>query len=72
MRAQDTEKDELDRYLNADTEIVTDALKWWVEKKTVFPCLSRMALDFLSIPGKSFASTICTDIQLDHFCSDIR
>jgi hypothetical protein len=44
-------RDELDRYLHAETENVVNALAWWTEKKTVYPCLSRMALDFLSIPG---------------------
>ena len=52
MTAQ-TEQDELDRYLNTETEPVADALQWWVEKRGVYPCLARMAFDFLSIPGKS-------------------
>ena len=43
--------DELARYLSTDTEQVNDVLLWWHEKKATFPCLSRMALDYLTIPG---------------------
>ena len=41
--------DELDRYLATDIE---DGLMWWYERCTTFPHLSRMARDYLSIPGK--------------------
>jgi hypothetical protein len=27
-------------------------LKWWVDNQYVYPNLYRMALDYLSIPGK--------------------
>jgi hypothetical protein len=43
---------ELDRYLGTDPEHVTDALAWWYDHKHVYPRLHRMALDYLSIPGK--------------------
>lgn len=43
---------ELDRYLAREVEDVSDALAWWYEKCTTFPQLSRMALDYLSIPGE--------------------
>jgi hypothetical protein len=43
---------ELDKYLGTDPEHVTDALAWWYEHKHVYPRLHRMALDYLSIPGK--------------------
>jgi hypothetical protein len=43
--------DELDRYLSTDPEQVTDVLMWWHERRASFPCLSRMALDYLTIPG---------------------
>jgi hypothetical protein len=46
--------DELDRYLMADVEKVKDGLMWWNERRTAFPRLSRMACDYLSIPGKLF------------------
>lgn len=42
---------ELDRYLATGVEEVKDALIWWYEKRRSFPCLSRMARDYLSIPG---------------------
>ena len=47
-------RDELERYLSTDPEHVDDVLLWWTERKSVYPCLSRMALDYLSIPGMSF------------------
>jgi len=43
--------DELTRYLVAPTERTTDPLKWWVERQSLYPRLSRMALNYLSIPG---------------------
>jgi hAT family C-terminal dimerisation region len=45
-------RDELDRYLSTDPEHVTDAIAWWYEKRTVYPRLHRMALDYLTIPGE--------------------
>ncbi len=42
---------ELDRYLATGTEQVDNALHWWTERRTLYPHLSRMALDYLSIPG---------------------
>jgi len=44
--------DELQHYLALDVEDVTDALKWWYERRGLFPCLSRMARDYLSIPSE--------------------
>ena len=44
---------ELDCYLSTDVEHVTDALAWWHKHRAVYPCLVKMALDYLSIPGKS-------------------
>ena len=45
-------RDELERYLSTDPEFVADVLLWWTERKSTYPRLSRMALDYLSIPGK--------------------
>ena len=47
---------ELDRYLNADVEHVIDALAWWHERHASYPHLSRMALDYLTIPGELYVS----------------
>jgi hypothetical protein len=44
--------DELDRYLSTDPEHVVDVLMWWTERRSMYPSLSHMALDYLSIPGK--------------------
>jgi hypothetical protein len=46
------ERSEIDRYLSTDVEDVRDPLMWWTEHKTMYPALSRMALDYLTIPGK--------------------
>jgi hypothetical protein len=46
------QRSELEKYLNLDTEAVEDPLVWWFEHKHVYPHLSRMALDYLSIPGE--------------------
>jgi len=43
---------ELERYLHADVEHVADPLAWWYEQCAIYPRLSRMALDYLTIPGK--------------------
>jgi hypothetical protein len=44
-------EDELDLYLSAEPVKVADAIKWWHEKQGTYPQLSRMALDYLTIPG---------------------
>jgi hypothetical protein len=44
--------DKLDRYLSIDPEHIVDVLMLWTEKKSMYPCLSHMALDYLSIPGE--------------------
>jgi len=44
--------DKLDHYLSTDPEHVSDVLMWWHEHCALFPRLSQMALDYLSIPGK--------------------
>jgi hypothetical protein len=43
--------DKLDRYLSTDPEYVKNVLLWWVEWKHIYPHLSRMAQDYLTIPG---------------------
>jgi hypothetical protein len=44
-------RDELTAYLSSDPEYVDDVLGWWYEKRSMYPHLSRMALDYLTIPG---------------------
>ena len=48
-----TDHDKLTQYLSEDVVSMKpqDTLAWWASKKTVYPHLSRMALDYLSIPG---------------------
>jgi len=45
--------DELKIYLSSDPLQVDDVLTWWFKRRDQFPCLSRMARDYLSIPGTS-------------------
>ena len=44
--------DELAHYVSTDPEQVKDVLLWWHEHKSMYPHLSHMALDYLTIPGK--------------------
>jgi hypothetical protein len=44
---------ELEDYLRLPVENVKDPLKWWYENRRAYPNLSRMARDYLSIPGLS-------------------
>ena len=43
--------DELDLYLKAEPEAVSNPIQWWHTRRRLFPRLSRMALDYLTIPG---------------------
>ncbi len=46
--------DEYDRFmLNDDIDETTEPLKWWRERQTQYPILSRLAFDLFSIPGMS-------------------
>jgi hypothetical protein len=46
-------RDELESYLATSTvKNVQDALVWWHEHAHVYPRLSQMATDYLTIPGK--------------------
>ena len=47
-------QDEVTRFLETAPEKVDDPISWWYERRHVFLGLSRMARDYLSIPGKSF------------------
>ena len=44
--------DELDCYLSSDPEHVVDAVSWWYGCRVEYPCLSRIAMDYLVIPCK--------------------
>jgi hypothetical protein len=45
-------RDELAAYLSTDPEHVDNVLAWWFERRSVYPHLYRMALDYLTLPGK--------------------
>lgn len=42
---------EISRYLQAPSESPENVLLWWIEHRKVYPRLSRMALDYLTVPG---------------------
>jgi hypothetical protein len=46
------ESDELDKYLSQAIEKVWDPIAWWWDHQKVYPRLSAMTVDYLSIPGK--------------------
>ena len=56
--AGSSDDDELQRYLATDIEDVKDPLMWWHQRRKTFPRLSRMARDYLTIPGESVFSCI--------------
>ena len=46
---------ELDHYLkSARIKDIKDPLQWWFDNRGSYPRLSRMARDFLTIPGEFF------------------
>lgn len=45
------ENDELSNYLASPLEKVQDPIAWWWDDRDVYPTLSKMAFDYLSIPG---------------------
>ena len=60
-RSQELQKlDELDMYLKADPDkTVTDPIGWWHKHRDVYPRLSRMAMDYLSIPRTYHPDLYC-------------
>lgn len=47
---------ELDHYLmSGRVKDVKDPLQWWFDNRGSYPRLSRMARDFLTIPGEFFS-----------------
>jgi hypothetical protein len=43
---------ELDEYLSKPLEKVRDPIAWWWDHRVSYPKLSKMALDYLSVPRK--------------------
>ena len=60
-RAPSTIEDELNVFLALPLELVSDSIAWWWECRNRFPNLSRMAIDYLSIPctSSSIVPTLC-------------
>lgn len=62
-------EDELARYLSTPRDLnVKDGLRWWYDRKHLYPCLHRMAMDYLSIPGKFFFFVFAINCLLIHIC----
>jgi len=74
------QQDELDRYLGTDPEMTDNVLAWWNDRKASFPCLSRMALDYLCIPGNTIVphsshpliQALATSVDVEHAFSQGR
>jgi hypothetical protein len=48
------EGNELERYLGAPTvDSDVDILDWWKQNSVAYPCLARIARDYLAIPATS-------------------
>ncbi|KIY61148.1 hATC-domain-containing protein [Cylindrobasidium torrendii FP15055 ss-10] len=47
--------DELERFLSLAPENVPDVIQWWIDNCRSYPRLSRMALDYHTIPATSVA-----------------
>jgi hypothetical protein len=62
-------RDELEQYLSSDPTHVVDVLEWWTKRQSMYPSLSRMALDYLSIPGKPCLDYLNHQLQL--ICSQM-
>jgi hypothetical protein len=61
---------ELERYLATDPEHTDNVLQWWWERRSMFPRLSRMALDYLTIPGMFLTSRLFVHAKFwySYFC----
>jgi hypothetical protein len=53
LRLRTAQRDELELYLATPCEDLgdTDPIEWWARCAGTFPTLSRMAMDYLSVPG---------------------
>lgn len=68
--APENNVDEVTRYLSTGPEDVAnqDVLTWWYEHQHVYPNLSRMALDYHTVPSKShFHSSLV--VYLRFYCT---
>jgi hypothetical protein len=60
---------ELNKYLSQPLERVRDPIAWWWKHQVMFPTLSAMAFDYLSIPGASFTDF---NSNSDGICSNLN
>jgi len=65
-------RDEFESYLSTNRDLqVDDGLVWWHERKHIYPRLYRMAMDYLSIPGKLPRLLFLMYILANTYCSHI-
>jgi hypothetical protein len=57
-------RDELTAFLSTDPEYVDNVTAWWLSKRAIYPRLSQMALDYLTIPGEYFAFNSCLATEI--------
>lgn len=57
-------RSEIDRYLGSDPEPTSNALMWWTERRQTYPQLSRMAIDYLAIPGMLCCMSRCHSLLI--------
>ncbi|KAI5822048.1 hATC-domain-containing protein [Schizophyllum commune Tattone D] len=57
-------RDELERYLRAPIEDADDPIQWWNDRRALYPRLSQIAIDFLTIPS--------TSVDVEHLFSKGR
>ncbi|KAK2464134.1 hypothetical protein APHAL10511_003827 [Amanita phalloides] len=50
--------DKLDHYLSMDPQHTPNALAWWHEQCKMYPTLSCMVFDYLSVPGMSLLNLL--------------
>ena len=55
-------KDELEQYLEHPVENVKNPFAWWSKNRVLYPRLSRMALNYLSIPGMYITTPPTVDL----------
>ncbi len=51
---------EIKRYINSPTVVTKDPIQWWWDHRREYPRLSRMALNYLTIPGTSSMLLVCS------------
>jgi hypothetical protein len=62
----------LDNYLSQPLEKVHDPIVWWWEHQVMFPMLSAMAFNYLSISGALFLVCHLCHTDPDNVCRNLN